>query len=113
MTSNPVKHDEEISTDPARFIQPAATGPDEMTPREFQACLAATRLSGRDIQALLGQTMHEVQAWAGSHDWTRSPPPSVSRWLRQLATAHLAADARNPPPRVARPSRSAKSVAAA
>jgi len=79
-------------------IRPADSA-DTMSGAEYLACLAACRLSNRQVAALLGHTGdYTVRNWTGQTKWYCPPPAPVQAWLRRLALGHLEVDAANPPP---------------
>lgn len=80
------------------LIQPADSGL-VMTGPEYLACLAAARLSNRQVAEMLGYVGdYTVRNWTGLTKWQCPPPPAVQVWLRELASGHLAVDRANPPP---------------
>lgn len=66
---------------------------------EYLACLAACRLSNRQVATMLGHTGdYTVRNWTGQTKWYCPPPAPVQAWLRKLALGHMAVDRANPPP---------------
>lgn len=68
-----------------------------ITGPEIQECLAAARLSNRQVAMMLGLNEMRIRMWI---EKPHLVPADASKWFRKLGAGHAMVDAENPPPAV-------------